>query len=396
MPTVLVLDGQSGPALSVTRSLGRAGWRVLARDGTRSARSRYGQGRPLVDATEPGFRDSLAALVRREPVDLIVPCTDASVAEVWRSAAVVGGAYILGGDRRSAARSLDKVRTLAAADEHGFPTPRWLHPATRREALAAIEEFGFPLVIKPITSYVREGSGLRHRRHRVITSIDEAEAALTALSGPGLALPLIQEFVPGRALAVTAVLHNGIVLALVARETLSFSPVTGGTSVWKRTIAPSEPGVRQAVEFLQELEYEGLAEVEYQVPADGTPRLMEIGARAHGWLGLAIAAGVDLPLIAASALLGAEAAPTPDYKVGLEMRWLAGEVSRLRVAMSRRPQLPPDVSRLDLVRSAWPPWRPGMRYDGMQLSDPRPWLSRRKRPRTTPDELTPVASPTKV
>ena len=397
MPTALVLDGQSGPALSVTRSLGRAGWRVLAAEGTRSARSRYGHGCTLIDATQAGFRDSVGALVSREPIDVIVPCTDASVAELWRDTSVLGGARILGGDRHSTAISLDKTRTLAAADEVGFPTPHWIHPATKSEALAAIRAIGFPCVVKPITSYVPESSSLRHRRHVVVRDEAEAQAALTTLSGPGLALPLIQEFVPGRSLAVTAVLHGGRVLGMVARETLSFSPVSGGTSVWKRTIAPTEAGVRQAVELLQALDYEGLAEVEYQMPADGIPRLMEIGARAHGWLGLAIAAGVDLPLIAASVLVGEQVPPPArEYKIGCEMRWVAGELSRLRVAISRRPELPPDVTRLRILRSAWPPWRPGMRYDGIHLRDPGPWLSPRRKAPHEADGLRPVASPSEV
>jgi hypothetical protein len=183
---------------------------------------------------------------------------------------------------------------------------------------------------------------------------------------------------------------------MVARETLSFSPVSGGTSVWKRTIAPTEPGVRQAVELLQALGYEGLAEVEYQVPADGIPRLMEIGARAHGWVGLAIAAGVDLPLIGASVLVGEKVPRAREYKIGCEMRWVAGELSRLRVAISRRPQLPPDVTRLRILRSAWPPWRPGMRYDGIHLRDPGPWLSPRRRAPHETNELRPVASPSEV
>jgi ATP-grasp in the biosynthetic pathway with Ter operon len=394
MRSALVLDGQSGPALAVTRSLGRAGWRMFAAAGSRSARSRYGVGRPLIDATAAGFRDSLAALLGRERIDVVVPCTDASVSELWRHASLLGDTRILGGDRESAARALDKVRTLTAADEQGFPTPRWVHPATREEALAAMEDIGFPVAVKPTTSYVQDGSRLRQRRHVVVANVGEGSSALSALSGPGLSLPLIQEFVPGRSLAVTAVIHDGNVLGMVARETLSFSPISGGTSVWKRTIAPTEPGVAQAVELLQGLNYEGLAEVEYQVPADGTPRLMEIGARAHGWVGLAIAAGVDLPLIAASALVGAKIPPAHGYKVGLEMRWIAGEVSRLRAVLSRDPQLPPDVSRLDLLRSAWPPWRPGMHYDGMQLSDPGPWLGRRRRRQSS--ELPPIASLTKV
>ena len=178
MPTALVLDGQSGPALSVTRSLGRAGWRVLAAEGTRSARSRYGDGCTLIDATQPGFLDSVGALTTREPIDVVVPCTDASVAELWRDTLVPGGARILGGDRRSAAISLDKTRTLAAVDEVGFPTPHWIHPATESEALAAIRAMGFPSVVKPITSYVPESASLQHRRHVVVLDENEAQAAL--------------------------------------------------------------------------------------------------------------------------------------------------------------------------------------------------------------------------
>jgi hypothetical protein len=63
------------------------------------------------------------------------------------------------------------------------------------------------------------------------------------------------------------------------------------------------------------------------------------------------------------------------------MRWLAGEISRLRVALSAYPVLPPDVTRRGLLRTAWPPWRPGMRYDGLELRDMGPWLSLRGRRR---------------
>src|SRR5205814_6007110 len=102
-----------------------------------------------------------------------------------------------------------------------------------------------------------------------------------------------------------AVVSHGRLLAAAARETFSFVPIAGGTSVWKRTIPPSDAGVAEACRLLVDVGFEGLAEVEYQVGEDGVPRLMEIGARAHGWLGLAVAAGADLPAIAAAALLGA-------------------------------------------------------------------------------------------
>ena len=66
---------------------------------------------------------------------------------------------------------------------------------------------------------------------------------------------------------------------------------------------------------------------------------MEIGARVHGWLGLAVAAGVDLPLRAAEAILGDELPPTT-YRVGVEMGTGVGgfpldEAARVTVAAVR-------------------------------------------------------------
>jgi hypothetical protein len=101
---------------------------------------------------------------------------------------------------------------------------------------------------------------------------------------------------------------------------------------------------------------------------------MEIGVRAHGWVPLAVAAGVDLPLIAARALMGERLRDAAPYRVGAQMRWPAGELGRLRVALRRSPVLPPGVSRWGVLALAWPPWAPGMRYDSIDLGDPEPWL----------------------
>jgi hypothetical protein len=187
-------------------------------------------------------------------------------------------------------------------------------------------------------------------------------------------LPVVQAFVPGRSLAVTAVVQEGRIVAAAARETLSFFPVTGGTSVWKRTVPPTDVGVQESLAFLQALGYEGLGEVEYQVDAEGVPRLMEVGARLHGWVPLVCAAGVDLPLLGARALIGEQLPESAPYRVGVQMRWPAGELRRLRQAVGPRRDLPPNVSRWDVARLAWPPWAPGLRYDSVDLRDPAPWL----------------------
>jgi carbamoyl-phosphate synthase large subunit len=285
------------------------------------------------------------------------------------------GPRILGGDEATVRIALDKFLCLQAAERHGFPVPEWRAPASWEEARHALDELGVPCVVKPRRSFILRGEALEHRRHTFVETEEQLSLAV-ALLGDGDGLPILQRWVPGRALSVSAVIRDGSVLGSVARETFSFVPVAGGTSVWKRTIEPSDVGVAEAVRLLQAVGLEGVAEVEYQVGEDGVPRLMEIGARLHGWVPLAMAAGVDLPLLAARAAVGDDVTPVASYRVGAEMRWPAGELLRLRAALTRSAALPPDVRRRDVLAASWPPWRPGMRYDGIELDDPRPSLSR--------------------
>jgi predicted ATP-grasp superfamily ATP-dependent carboligase len=367
----VVLDGDTGPGLAVTRSLGRAGWKVLVPEGSRSGRSRYAAG-PVVIPNAAGDPDGFAVAVRQlADVDALVPTTDASLAGAWAATGERDVPRIVGGDRETVQIALDKVACLLAAEQHGFPVPAWSAPENPAGAHAFLEAIGAPIVVKPRRSYVRLGDSLAHRRHHFVFSPSELDDALSAL-GEGDELPVVQAYVPGRALSVSAVIRDGEVLAALARETFTFHPVRGGTSVWKRTVDPGETGVAEALSLLDAVGLDGVAEVEYQLGDDGVPRLMEIGARLHGWVPLAVAAGVDLPLLAARAVVGDPVEPVTSYRVGVEMRWPAGEIHRLRTLALPRHLLPPGMRRREIVRGIWPPWKPGMRYDGVDLGDLRP------------------------
>jgi hypothetical protein len=373
--TALVLDGNSGPALAVVRSLGRAGWRVIVEGGTKSARSRFaGAAIELPDplAAPDDYAAELASLVERLRPSVVAPATDATLELAWD--AVGSSTHILGGDEKTVRLSFDKVRTLETAERLGFPVPQWFAPTTPAGAHDAAATLDRPCVVKPRRSYVRKDGALVQRRHVVVDSDGALERALDRLADPDGALPIVQALVPGRALSVSAVVADGRVVAAAARETLSFYPLSGGTSVWKRTIPLTDDGVESALQLLQGIGLHGLAEAEYQVGADRVPRLMEIGARPHGWLPLAIAAGVDLPLAAAEPAVGLTPAAPERYDVGLEMRWLAGEALRLRALLPGGATLPPDLRARDVVRGAWPPWKPGLRYDGIVRDDLGPAL----------------------
>ena len=377
--TALIVDGNTGPSLAVVRSLGRQGWRIVVPAGSRAARSRFAnQIVELADAVaEPqAFSAGLARLSDQLMLDVVIPSTDASLEACWRVVGERNEPHVLGGDEGTVRMALDKVECLRAAEKHGFPVPRWFAPDSTREARDAVAALGASFVVKPRRSFVPVGGELHHRRHVVLSGHEDLEAVMSGLAEPTGELPVLQELVPGRSLSVSAVVHDGQVVGSVARETFTFHPVAGGTSVWKRTIDPGEVGVAEALRLLCDIGLEGLAEVEYQVGADGSPRLMEIGPRIHGWIPLAIAAGVDLPLLAARVAVGQDVGPVTPYRVGVEMRWPAGELLRLQAALAPHSSLPPDVKRTTVMAGLWPPWRPGMRYDGIDLTDPRPWITR--------------------
>ncbi|HET8977229.1 MAG TPA: ATP-grasp domain-containing protein [Solirubrobacteraceae bacterium] len=363
----LVLDGHGWAVRSVVTSLGADGWFVLAPRGTKSARSRLcGAAVDIPDYTHDTaqFTARVRRILREWNVRLVAPAEDGSLELLYETPGLLGDAAVLGGDRESALLALDKPRTLKAARAAGFRTPAFIEPQRVDEAVAAARDIGLPCVIKPTRSYARAGSGMRSARLAWAYSPVEARRHVEAFLAQGFAMPLVQEYVPGRSIGVAAVLRRGRVLGWGAREAFSQLPIRGGSAVWRATVSGDEPGVQDALALLRTLGFEGLGDVQYHIARDGTPTLMEIGARTYGWLPLTIAAGADLPAIAARATEGEEPAATVAARPGMHMRWLRGELARLREAAAPRVQLPPGGRRTDVIRQLWPLTGRSMLYDG--------------------------------
>lgn len=372
----LVVDGNSWPSRAVVRSLGRAGWRVLTEKGTIASRSRHCAG----EVELPGYREhasawaeAVAEAVERQRVDVVAPAEDASLELLYETPGLLQDARVLGGDGRSAALATDKVRTLAAANEAGFPIPEHRVPADVDEAVAAAREIGFPCAVKPRRSYGRLGDGRPYSRHTVVHSPEQVRRTIERkYLARGFELPIVQAWTPGRSIGVAAVFREGRLLGWGAREAFRQWPIAGGVAVWRRTVPETTPGVREALRLFRDVGFEGLGDVQYHIAADGTPRLMELGARVYGWLPLTVFAGADLPRIAAESFFGEEPAETVAARPGIEMRWIVGELQRLREALHPNASLPPGTTRSDVFRQAWPLWRPSMHYDGLGFGDASP------------------------
>jgi predicted ATP-grasp superfamily ATP-dependent carboligase len=394
--TALVLDGDGAQSVVLVRAFGALGWRVLSEPGTRSSRSRWNTA--TIDLPDPlldrdAFVRRLREVCERWQVTLVAPSNDVTLECCWAAAddedAIVE-ARILAADRRAAQIFLDKATGIEAAQHHGFGVPQTVAAASAMELVDAAERIGFPCVIKPRRSFLRVGGVIRQLRHVAVGTRAEAHAAVRRLTSDDGLLPLAQEFVDGRSLSVTAVIHRGVVMAECAREALSFFPIAGGTSVWKRSVPSSTPGVPQALALLRACVVGGIAEVEYRLGTAG-PKFMELGPRVHGWTPLAEAASPGFIAAAIHAALGEPVQPLPPYRSGVEMRWIGGELRRLRAAFRGDAVLPPGMSRLDVLKLMWPLWRPSMMYDAIDFSDPGPWLPRslayRSAPRNPPTAL---------
>jgi len=391
MRTVLVTDGEQRAALAVTRSLGRAGHRVLvvsAVAGSLAGGSRYAEAEFLVPdplAQPAEFAHRLGEIVRAEGAEAILPVAEASIIAVLEGRAHLGEIRLPYTDLAGFRAISDKAGLLAAAPALGIAVPAQT-TVLSPEAGATLDPAGlrFPLVMKPSRS-VNEG-----RKFGVAHAGDssELEACLSAYSPEAYPI-LLQQRVVGPGVGVFLLVWRGETRAVFAHRRLREKPPAGGVSVYRESIVADPELVARSRALLDRFSWEGVAMIEYKLDArTGTPYLMEINGRFWGSLQLAVDAGVDFPRLLLDALFDVPAMPVPSYRPGVRSRWEWGEVDHVLARLRRSAaylDLPPgSPSRLEALVRFLAPWRPRTRNEILRLDDPKPflrealqWLSRR-------------------
>src|SRR5919201_6215557 len=211
---VLVSDAGRGSAISVIRSLGRRGLRVIAADhDPRSAgfRSRYAAERLVYPhpADDPaGVVDRLHDLAAAGRVDLIIPVSEEVLLPLARARARFAGRSALAiPDDSALAQVADKSATIELARRLGVPVPRTARVRGGDEGLAAARELSWPLVITPAPSLLYHNGKVE----RLEVAYADAPAAL--VSGmrelAGRCPVLLQEYVAGEGYGVELLVDRG-------------------------------------------------------------------------------------------------------------------------------------------------------------------------------------------
>ena len=203
---------------------------------------------------------------------------------------------------------LDKSVLYRAAAASGVPFPRTLDTREADDD-RVLAEIGVPCILKPAAK-----RPFYDAFEANLFVVEDAEAFATRRREGDAFGMLAQEIVPaagdGYVTVAAALGRGGRVLGTFVGQRLEIFPPGFGTTCLARGVVEPELEER-AVAILRRLGYHGIAEVEFlRDPRDGVFKLLDVNTRPWKWIGLPVAAGVDLPWLAYAEATGEPIAPS--------------------------------------------------------------------------------------
>jgi predicted ATP-grasp superfamily ATP-dependent carboligase len=324
------------------------------------------------------FAASVAEFARKNGIELIVPVTDWTTLPLSRHREQFERICVLALPAHEAlALASDKYRTIELARSLGVPVPStWLLRSL--QDLEALPERSFPIVVKDRFSVRWVGD------QSVFGSVTYAYSREDAFHKIRNRLQqagdvLIQDFVVGPGMGFSCFAIDGEIRLPFQWQRIRETDPRGSGSSSRKSVPLDAEILELSGRLITRAGFEGIAMVEYKREAvSGRPILMEINGRPWGSLQLAIASGVDYPRYVADHYLAGIAPPeTIPYHKGITCRRITGELTHLENLRNGPPRewpLPYPNFWTSLAKIAVP-WYPGMCYDDVSLSDPRPGVA---------------------
>ena len=304
-------------ALRALRSAGYAPWAAVTSGKAYGARSRAAEGVVGVpDAREDpaGFAQAVAEGAVRASARVVLPGTEGGLLALAAHPELFGPDLALGVCSPATAASVtDQVTTLADAAEVGIDVlPARVLGA---EGPEGIDDLSYPAVVKPLRSELPVSGRLERYEARLAADREDVIVALATLpEGVGI----VQDHMEGRLLTVDGVAWEGEVVAEVHAVGVRTWPADFGAVTYAETIEPRAQLGEHARALMSRLGWSGIFNLQF-IESDAGLFLIEVNPRLHESVGLAVAAGVNLPAIWVRALLG-EPLEVPAYEVGMRFR----------------------------------------------------------------------------
>ena len=371
---VLVTYGWCRTAYSVAMSLAKAGHAVSVCDSSPLSMTRFSRFVRTFDtvpdpyADEPDYVAGLAEVVRKRSIDVIVPVHEDALAIQRYRHLLPAGIKVAAPDRTSLELALDKFDLLMAAADVGVPIPKTFAPAGWDAAMEAIEEVGFPLVIKP--RHGNSGKGVSVERETDAAARAYHDLVSRAGLGPRR-LPMIQSFMDGDLVGSAFFADSGRLVACFTERYLRCKRASFGTSVLREPFQ-NEQLRESTARLAKRLHWHGAGHLDFIAPPDGPPVLIEMNPRFWGALRMSALNGYDFPLavLEQSAFGGLRSACfTPNAKA-TPCLWIAGEFIACMEELRSGQWSAPLRSALRILSP-----RVFSRYDDFRWDDPIPFLA---------------------
>jgi predicted ATP-grasp superfamily ATP-dependent carboligase len=323
---------------------------------------------PVPARDSESFLETTVDVASRHRIDVVLPMTEISTLLLTHHRErLPSNCRLPFPSYESVRRASNKAESLELARSIGVPVPESRAISSPSAALDAIDDFQYPVVIKPACSRVLTAAGWISNS---VSYAAEPGALRRRLSEiPVESYPvLLQERINGPGVGVFMLFDRGRAIARFSHRRLREKPPSGGVSVLSESIGVDPDAADQAERLLKGLEWHGPAMVEFKRDErDGSLRLMEINGRFWGSLQLAIDAGVDFPALLVDIAMGTAPAEPPGYRSGVRCRWLSGDLdSLLLIILKRHRQLNLPASHAGRLKSLWNFLRPSagrVRYE---------------------------------
>lgn len=319
-PRVLVTGSEYPAGLAALRALDGAGfdtWAAVESRTSLGARSRSAAG--LVDVPDPrlepeGFAAALAEAAGRLEVAAVLPGTEpALLALAGRERLFPAGTTVGSAPEAALRRATDKTALALLSLRAGLDVP-----PTRivvGGGPVPTDELSFPAMVKPLRSELLTAGKLRRFEAKRVESAAELERALSELPDEA---GLVQPYLEGRLISVNGVAFDGELHAANQHVVHRVWPDRCGHSVYAETIPMIPERERATAALTRELGWSGVFNLQL-IEREGRSYVIDLNPRFYASLTLATAAGLNLPAIWASLLLGLPS-EVSGYRSGVRFR----------------------------------------------------------------------------
>ena len=367
--SVIITYARVRSALVATQSLGKRGIKVVTADSIYPATSFFSKYStsyfvyPSYKLRPELFINSLKHHVEKNNIEVLMPIYEETFVISKYKNRFPSSVNIPVADYETLTKANNNRYLMNFAGEIGVKIPQTWTIDDINELRQVAKKVELPAVIKLVEGVGSKGLRFAHSEDELIAKYIEV---IQKFHLKPFEYPLIQEYIPGDSYGVSLIFNYGEPRAICIYKNIRTYPIYGGPSTARISIKHDKMG-RNAIILLRELNYHGVAEVEFRID-DRTkePVLMEINPRFWGSLNQAICAGVDFPYLLYTMAMEGDIQPVLTYKTGVKTRWMLGDLRALAdyLRTGKRMEILKDFLKFN-----------GQYYDDLSFSDPIPTIA---------------------